>query len=366
MTQYLGLDVHSKTTSFCLMDQGAAVLAEGEIPTSTDAFRRLFEELRLGEDTLAGLESGTQAEWCSHVLSAGGLVPHVIDAREVRQLARRRGQKCDRRDAFEIADGMRRGIFTRFVWLPPAPIRRLRDILSRRRHFVRLRTMQVNAAKYLLRARALRASRLLLRTESAWLRLLARPEVSPLREHLRLHLEVWLVAHRHVTALEKELTEALEPYRETEQLLRTMPGVGLITAATFIAVVGTPRRFATSHHLASYAGLVPSTYDSGGRERRGSITKSGSPALREVLCEAAHSARHVRNPLNPYLKSVTARRGHAKAIVAVAHRMARILFQMWRKNERFDASKLNVVWEPGLVEKKVYYRLNTTKEVLTA
>src|SRR5262245_62253790 len=75
----------------------------------------------------------------------------VVDAREVRLKAHRPTQKSDRRDAFELCDGLRRGIYRAIVHVPPRPVARLRELLGRRRHVVRLETAQVNAVKRVLR-----------------------------------------------------------------------------------------------------------------------------------------------------------------------------------------------------------------------
>jgi transposase len=88
-------------------------------------------------------------------LTGLGCAPLVVDAREVRLKAHRPTQKSDRRDAFELCDGLRRGIYRAIVHVPPRPIARLRELLSRRRHCVRLETAQVNAVKRLLRGAGL-------------------------------------------------------------------------------------------------------------------------------------------------------------------------------------------------------------------
>ena len=166
--------------------------------------------------------------------------------------------------------------------------------------------------------------------------------------------------------LDEELAEAVKPFAAEAARLRTVPGVGLITAATFIAALGTPHRFPDSQHVASYVGLVPSTYDSGERERHGRITKRGNPELRAMLCEVAHQAGRPDHPLHPYFVRVCARNGYKKAVVGVAHRLCRILWQMWRKGEDFDVEKLNVEHAPKVIEKVVHYRIRRPALAATA
>ena len=105
--------------------------------------------------------------------------------------------------------------------------------------------------------------------------------------------------------------------------LQAVPGVGPIVVLTALAVFADVQRFATAKHVASYAGLAPSTYQSGDCDRHGHITERGSAELRAMLCEAAHHARRSTHPLHPYFLKLCARRGYKIAIVAVAHRLCR-------------------------------------------
>ena len=365
MRMYIGLDVHSKQTTYVVQDEQGRVLEQGEFPTSEEGLGMVLNKLQAPPGTTVGLETGTQAQWVAGLLAKRGMNPQVIDAREVRAKARRVGQKSDSRDAFEICDGLRRDIYQAIVYLPPAELQRLRRIISRRRHFVRLRTGQVNAAKFLLRQAGMGGvTAKKLAHLQAWEELLARPEVEEFREYLARHAAVWQVAHQQVVELDEELKKALQPFAAVEQRLRTAPGVGPITAATYIAALGTPDRFPDSGHVASYIGIIPSTYDSGERERHGRITKRGNAELRAMLCEAAQQAARPANPLHPYFVRVCAKSGYKKAVVTVAHRLARILWQMWRKKEDFDEKQLNVEYTPKVVEKVVLYRLK--RPALTA
>jgi transposase len=124
--------------------------------------------------------------------------------------------------------------------------------------------------------------------------------------------------------------------------LQTVPGVGPLTSLTAVAVFSDVRRFPSAKHAASYAGLVPSTDQSGDRDTHGHITKRGSAALRTMLCEAAHHAQRPTHPLNPYFTRRCAQRGYKMAVVAVAHRLCRILFALLRDGVAFDVAKLAI------------------------
>ena len=364
MKMYIGLDVHCKRTVYVAQGEDGKALGQGSIPTTPEGFTGMVRTLDVPAGTKVGLESGAQATWVSRFLLSLGLEPVVIEAREVRAKARRVNQKSDLRDAFEICDGLRRGIYVSIVYVPNPAVSRLREILSRRRHFVRLCTSQVNAVKFLLRSAGLSHHARRLKSRSAWEKLLETPALASLKDHGTVHAALWLTAHENVVALDKGLLRALEPFSEVTARLETAPAVGLITAATFIAVLGRPERFPTSGHVVSYIGFAVSSWDSGDAIRRGHITKRGSSELRAVLSEAAHHAGNPRNPLHPYFARICARHGYRKAVVAVAQRLARILYQMWLKGEDFDITKLNIVADRKVRAKTTYFRIKRHQQAV--
>jgi transposase len=163
-----------------------------------------------------------------------------------------------------------------------------------------------------------------------------------LQGHIRLHRAVWQQAGEQVRALDHLLGELARDWRDDMHRLEAVPGVGPIVALTAIAVFADVHRFASAKRVASYAGLVPSTYQSGAADRHGHITKRGAAELRTMLCEAAHHARRPAHPLNPYFAKLCARRGYKIAIVAVAHRLCRLLYALLRDGAEFQPARLGV------------------------
>jgi transposase len=129
----------------------------------------------------------------------------------------------------------------------------------------------VNAAKFLLRSLGLGREAKSLTTQEAWEKLLQRGAVEPVREYVAMHADVWRVAQEKFVLLEKELKESLKPFKSVADRLEKVPGVGTITAATYIAVLATPDRFVESGRVISYIGLIPSGYDTDDSVRRGHI-----------------------------------------------------------------------------------------------
>ncbi len=353
---YVGLDVHSKDCVYAVQDERGTLIGEGSVSTAPEGLLLLRERFALPAGTTVGLETGTVAFYVARLLHRIGLSPLVVDAYEVRRMAHRPNQKSDRRDAREICDGVRKGSYRSIVHVPPEAITELRETLGRRRHFVRVRTAEVNATKRLLRAAGMSVlARISLGTEKGWARLESALDAeSSMIRFVRFHQALWTNAGTQIAALEAWLHQQREAFAEPVERLQSVPGVGPIIALTAVAVFSDVDRFASAKHVASYAGLIPSTHQSGERDAHGHITRRGSTELRAMLCEAAHHARHVDHPLNPYFRSLCARRGHKMAVVAVAHRLCRILWAMLKRRTEFDIQKLNV--EIGPFEKTSTHR----------
>ena len=123
--------------------------------------------------------------------------------------------------------------------------------------------------------------------------------------------------------------------------LRSIPGIGLLTATALVAFVGDARRFRSARRFASYLGLTPREFSSGEIRRRGRITKHGDVYLRMLLIHGARSVlvsaarRAELDRLRHWARSVATRRGHNIATVALANRLARIAWAVWREDRSF-------------------------------
>jgi len=302
---YVGLDVHSRESVFVVENEAGAIVARGAVPTTVNGLRQLRDSCGLPATTGVALETGTSAFFVARELVRLELKPMVIDAHEVRRKAHRPEQKSDTRDALELCEGLRRGFYRSIVHVPSPAISELRTVLSRRRHFIRIQTAEVNAVKRLLRGNGQTSGpRGSLRTDAHWQCLLAGDLVPEhLKEHLCHHYAVWRQAAERVRALDLSLGESARERRATVKRLETVPGVGPIVALTAIAVFADVSRFENAKHAASYVGLVPSTFQSGERDVHGHITKRGRAArdavrgsascaaLRaSVLCQSLHPA----------------------------------------------------------------------------
>jgi transposase len=336
------MDVHAKSTTWCLLDASGEVVREGSVATTTTTLAALVQELAREEPILAGQEVGTMSYLFHDALSAIGTKILSFNAAQLRMIAASR-KKTDRRDAFWIAKALASGMYPHPVYIPTGEIRELRALLTRRR------MLQTERNRWQYRARAaLRASGRTLRTGGHYLRRslkgyldVASDLEAPLRETLAL-------CQRQETALALELrqvdTELRRKARAIDAIkrLETIPAVGDLVATTIYAWVGEIGRFPDAKSLAAYAGLVPSVYQSAASQRSGAITKQGSKALRSALVQSAHVLINRcrtadARPLQEIGQRVRTSRGRRKiATVALARHLLRIAYYILRDGTTYD------------------------------
>lgn len=154
-------------------------------------------------------------------------------------------------------------------------------------------------------------------------------------------LEIKVLEER-IDEVEKQMRQLAKRMPEVERL-QTIPGIGLITASALVAVLGDVERFPTARHLASFLGLTPKETSSGNRRRLGRITKRGDSYLRMLLVHGARAAlwagNRVQEPdrLRAWAIAIQQRRGHNKACCALANKLARIVWAVWRSGDPYRA-----------------------------
>ncbi len=147
---------------------------------------------------------------------------------------------------------------------------------------------------------------------------------------------------KSVLGVEKQL-EALSKQIPTVGLLRTIPGIGLLTSTALVAFVGDVQRFGSCREFASFLGLTPRLRGSGLSFHLGRISKQGDRYLRSLLVHGGRSvllrARAMEEPdrLRAWALKVYSRRGHNKATVAVANKLARTAWAVWKHNNEFQS-----------------------------
>jgi transposase len=338
----IGLDVHRDFCEVAICEAGA-VRSAGRIETSPEALE-LFAA-SLGPEDRVALEVTGGAWEIARILE-----PHVRrvvvvspDDTGIRQAR----AKTDRLDARTLARLLWAGELDA-VWMPDERCRVMRRRLARREQLVRSRSRAKNEIHAVL-MRRLRGkppvSDLFGVKGRRWLRELELPveEAETLESALR-HVEF---LDAEIAAVEQLI--AREALRSADaRRLMTVPGVNVICAATFLAAIGDIRRFRGSRRLVAYLGLDPRVRQSGTEPARGGrISKRGSASARWALVEAAWSVARQPGPLHAFYERLRARRGHGKAVVAVARKLAALFWCLLTRDEDYAHQ------QPSLTAKKL-------------
>ena len=234
------------------------------------------------------------------------------------------------------------------MWMPDERCRVLRRRLARREQLVRSRTRVKNEIHAVLQRRLQGkppCSDLFGVKGRRWLTGLELPLEE--RESVDAGVRHVEFLDAEIAAVEQLIAQQALGWPEIRRLM-TVPGVNLICAATFIAAVGDPRRFLSSRKLVAYLGLDPKVRQSGeAPARSGRISKRGSAAARWALVEAAWSVVLQPAPLHAFYDRTRARRGHGKAIVATARKLAILFWCMLTRGEDYAHQ------QPSLTKKKL-------------
>lgn len=154
---------------------------------------------------------------------------------------------------------------------------------------------------------------------------------------------------RRILGVERQL-KALARQTPVVKRLQSIPGVGLLTSTALVAFVGDVQRFPSSRHFSSFLGLTPREYSTGNRRRLGRISKRGDAYLRMLLIHGARAvlwaAKRQQKPpdrLRDWALRCEFRRGHNKAAVALANKLARLVWAIWRRGTQYQAQPLTNV-----------------------
>ncbi len=332
---YCGLDLHAKSSAYCIVTARGRRVHEGEVPSTRSGFDGMLEHSD-GELVRVVLEASTRTRWAAQQLERLGADVIVVDPRKVRVIAETK-HKTDKTDARILADLLRTGALPKPLWQAPQATRELRDQVRLRWGLVRERSNLTLRARSLLSSVGINLGKRALASQATWDKILKRRDVPA---HMKTLLEILRESMgqlgKSIAAVEAEYTSRLtEP---AVQHMMEVPGVGPVVALTTFASIGDPGRFRGDSRLAAaYTGLVPSEHSSGERRRRGHITKTGPSELRRVWIQAAQAALRMRShPLKAWAQKLIYRRGRAIAVVALARRLFRWAFAMWRDGKHFD------------------------------
>ena len=370
-----GIDVGKRFLLCCVLTGSAAEEPQSEtrrFDTPVPSLERLRAWLREKQVTHVVMES-TGSYWIPIFNLLEGVFAVVLaNPQEVKT---RKGHKTDRKDAEHLADLLRHS-HIRSSYIPPEPVRHLRDLTRRRVQLTQDATRERNRVQKLLEQTNVKIASVLtdvfgvsgLRMLLALLdgqativeiaqlaRGMARRKIPQLTEalegnrmtdHVRLLIRSCL---RHLACLEEEVEEldaeilsrmSAPPFKKAFELLQTVPGVGELSAAAILAETGTDlESFPTCEQMASWAGVCPGNRESAGIQK-GSQTTHGNPYLRTALVQCAWaSARKKDSVFQARFQRLAPRRGEKRAIMAVAHLMLSIIYCMLKQEVPFRGAE---------------------------
>ena len=359
VTRGCGLDVHQATVVACLIKGKVRPFKEAHtFSTMTRDLIRMREWLHKEGCTHVAMES-TGVYWKPvYNILEGHFELIVANAQHIKRVP---GRKTDVKDAEWIADLLRHGLL-RPSFVPPPPIRELRDLMRYRRKVVENQSREKNRLLKLLESANIKLSTVVsdvfgasgrlmleaLRLGEAAPREMAELAKGRMRQklsELELALEGRLLPHHQqlmgvqlkrlaqieqdLMQLDAEIQVKLVPFAKELSLLDGIVGVDWVVATTLISEIGVDMSaFAGAAQLASWAGLCPGQNESAGKRRSGRI-RPGNPYLRSALVEAALAATHEKEAyFREKFYRLKARRGYKRALIAVAHKILIAVYEV--------------------------------------
>lgn len=366
----IACDVHQAQVTVCAIleePEGSVRIEQQRFGAFQRDRRALAEWVGARRPDVVVMES-TGIYWKSlyAALEAVGIRAVVVNARHVKNVP---GRKTDIGDAQWLATLARAGLL-RGSFVPPATLRELRLIARQRQKLMGQLASEKNRlhkvltdggvrlgvvvsdlhgqsaramVKALIRGQAphevLRhASRRLKATRAEILDAVQGELTDSHRfvlDELMQHIEG---LEARVARFEARLLAGLADQRPVLALLQTLPGVDLIGAALLLVEIGADMDvFASADRLASWVGICPGNNESAGKRKSGRVRK-GNPYARRLLCEFAHAASRTPSAFQGKYKTLVVRRGHKRAIVALAHKLLRTIFFMLKRGEPYRDS----------------------------
>jgi transposase len=336
---FVGVDLHKDTLVACTIAAKDREVAYRKIACVAREKVREFLA-NLPRPSVVAIESVGFYRWLW--TEAEPIVDQVVlaDARGCRALAGRR-IKTDREDAFNVAELLMTGRLPT-AWAPPNHIQRLRDLTRHRNGLSRDHAKTLHRVKSIMnrlnrpgpaRMDAAGLQRYLL----ASVERIEADDLMMLWQHQRRLVEV----EQDRSAIERRIIDVMraEEFRRLREILESIPGVGLITAATAIAEIGDFSRFPDAKAIGRYAGLTPTGYSSADKHRLGRICKTGSPDLRWVLQQAAWTAIRCEPAMKKVATKISkgSKTRKKAAAVAVARKLLVLMWTLARKDELYKA-----------------------------
>ncbi len=336
MTYYAALDVSLRTVNLCVIDEEGVLVAETKLDSEVIDIVAYLDGLEL-EITSVGLEAGTLCQYLTYGLQFAGFEVVCMEARQVKAALSAMRNKTDKNDARGIAQLLRSGWYSK-VHIKSMASHRIRALLSSRKAVLCKCIDLENEIRGLFKVFGIKLpAKLGHGAFDAAVRHAIETDATLSHALLPL-LDARLVLYHCFRELDNR-TRKLAHSDPVCQRLMSAPGVGFITALTYKAGVDDPTRFKRSRTVAAHFGLTPRRFQSGEIDIDGHISRCGDRGVRCTLYTAAN-ALMTRSSKWSSLKvwglQLAKTRGHRRAVIAVARKLAVILHRMWIDDTQFQ------------------------------
>ena len=336
MTYYAALDVSLRTVNLCVIDEEGVLVAETKLDSEVIDIVAYLDGLEL-EITSVGLEAGTLCQYLTYGLQFAGFEVVCMEARQVKAALSAMRNKTDKNDARGIAQLLRSGWYSK-VHVKSMESHRIRALLSSRKAVLCKCIDLENEIRGLFKVYGIKLpAKLGHGAFDAAVRHIIETDATLSHALLPL-LDARLVLYHCFRELDNR-TRKLAHSDPVCQRLMSAPGVGFITALTYKAGVDDPTRFKRSRTVAAHFGLTPRRFQSGEIDIDGHISRCGDRGVRCTLYTAAN-ALMTRSSKWSSLKvwglQLAKTRGHRRAVIAVARKLAVILHRMWIDDTQFQ------------------------------
>ena len=331
--RYVALDIHKQYCVIAGVDRDGRVVLQPVRVEHADLEGWLKKNLR-GTDHVV-IESTTNA-W--HVYDL--LVPlaeRVVVANpiKVKQIANAR-VKTDIRDTFILARLLAANLVPE-VWVPPAHVREMRQLLSQRRQLVEAHTQIVNRMHSVAHRHHLshELGKRFNENTTSWQKDKRLSKIEQFQLELEMENRVYI--EKQIGRIGKEVAKMShqKPWADSMSYLMQLPGFGVITGITVLAAIGEIQRFDSARHLASYSGLTPGLEQSGTKYHEKGITKEGRKELRWALVEVAQRAVKSDPLWTRRFQELQKRMHRNQAIVAIARRMLELVWYVLTRRQPY-------------------------------
>lgn len=333
--KHAAIDLGGRESQICIRAADGTIVEERRHQT-----RLLPQLMKQWEPSRVILETSAEAFAIADAAIKLGHQVRVVPATLVKTLGvGDRGVKTDRKDARKLSEVSCR-IDLPSVHVPSELARRLKSACGNREELVECRTKLINNVRGWLRTQLWRIRTGGTETFPARVRAHA-TETAALPEYIERTLLMIDSLSEQIKASQRELTEIAKTHPVCARLM-TVPGVGPITAVRFVAAIDDVTRFKNAHAVQSYIGLTPGERSSSDTERRTGITKAGPTKLRRTLVQAAWCTLRSRtaDPLLDWTHRLASRKHKFIAVVALARKLAGIMFALWRDGTTYRRVQL--------------------------